>query len=416
MPSPSSLADLSAEVAVLSDLYRSVADRAEVLRSGRCRTRPDEANARGTASGTTEGGQYHPPQCCALTCSVDYLTMGFPVEHLDRVKLLLEAPLLLRQWEDGPSICGCRVSEQLPDGAIVAWGNPTCPDLGFLSLSGKVLFERYSNQQVQALIRAVRKLGGYATRVDLAVDFKSEFPLVDAVRAAVQRGELTGLRKAEGFAADLRSGLITGIRIGSGGTAGKLLRVYRKDIETGQMFDDGRQWCRWEFQSRHDVAHQVAASIAEHPEESLSSLILSSALGVVDFREPRTWSRALAHRPRVDWWARLLRVVQPVEYVRRREAPSLAGKLEWLGGTVTREVQKLATIAKVPARVVLRFLESRCPAPEDVGRFTLAHEEWAALAPELLRPFRACSPGDVPVPARVVAERPSSLRGSPWLR
>lgn len=419
MPSASPLADLSRHLAVLGDLHRSCVDRSALLISGLLKPRA-EANADPRLPDVTEGGLYHPPPCYTPTrseCSVDYLTMGFPVEHIDRVRTLLEAPLLIREWseEGAPRICSCASAERLPDGAVVAWGHPTCPEMAFFQLSGDVLFRRYSLQQVQALIQAVLRLGGWATRLDLALDVRGEFPLVDVVARAVKDRQLCRLRSSD-CTVDLVNGVLKNVYLGSV-HSDKYIRVYRKDVESGEMLDDGRQWCRWELQSRHDIAQQIAEAIAETPDDELPALILARVFGPVEFREaPRGVSRSLARRPLLPWWQALTATVCPVNVAERRKPSSLAGKLEHLGKTMTREIKKLAAIAKVPPRVVMRYLEARCPPPERIGKLTLAHEEWAALAPELLRPFMARAPVDPPLPARVVVQRPASLRASPWLR
>lgn len=229
-----------------------------------------------------------------------------------------------------------------------------------VSGSGLALIEQ--GMSAEDFARWCMSLGGRATRLDLAVDFKGgEEPrwLIDRLYRSCSSGELVGARR---YHLDRRESVTDGVVgdcvcIGTRGSdgSGRYVRVYDKGLETKSS--DRGTWVRFEAEYSGDVAAQTAIEVFgpdDLPHADWVTRSLSHVFGAFDLRAV-TGRREIKLRPRVSWWAALIESTTPVRVVAKRVASTAASWARWMSTAVVGQVLALAQAARATPDQVVRL-------------------------------------------------------------
>lgn len=256
-------------------------------------------------------------------------------------------------------------AERWASGAQIWYSEPGSEGVqpyGVVELPGSCLGLVSAGVRVKWL-RELRSLGfTHVTRLDVAVDWFGEgLTLVQAVRAACERGELCGARKWEPISKyDGRRLVGETVYLGtrSSDGSGRFARCYDKGLETGER--PAGTWQRFEVQFMQESARVVAGLLLQAddmergdvkdlvvvevdgkpPVPGWGPQAVAVCLGSYDFRVPGKTDRHLRRRPRAGWWASVLGAVEGfrvkssarrettlprfVAYLNRQVGPTLA--------------------------------------------------------------------------------------------
>jgi DNA relaxase NicK len=235
------------------------------------------------------------------------------------------------QWGEGyaerPGVHAFAHALVWPNKARVQWGHDS--DLCMVEIPGSVLGEMFDAEERVRVLRELVRMGLRATRLDVAIDFIGlDCHLYEKALASCHARELTGARRFKPTE-EYGSGEVVGrtLYIGLRGNlgSGRMVRCYDKGLETG-LSEQAGEWERWEAEftgSKGGVAEQVVRAIVDAPDWTIAAT--KYALGAVDFQEVqknRSTSGERA-RPRVQWWALLLAMIDTDKKRATRKAATL---------------------------------------------------------------------------------------------
>lgn len=236
--------------------------------------------------------------------------------------------------------------------------------------NGSTLAAMHPGERVRIVRRMVR-LGMRCTRLDGAMDFRAPegrtVGLVAAVFDAFAAGEVCGAKCRDEIRSDAPGGELRGrtVYLGKAGSlgSGRMLRVYDKGLETKTR--PAGEWERYEVVFSGETAKKIAAMLARTLD--WTKTVASFVLGSMDYREPRRGvSRSLSRRPRCEWWAAVVRSVEPDRVRVTRRLPTLESAARWMRTAVAPMLERLAqetgqTVAQVWAELVGPVAASMTP-------------------------------------------------------
>jgi len=248
-----------------------------------------------------------------------------------------------------------------------------------LDISGSVC-QSLGSDRIWEVLRDFSGLGGYLTRLDIAVDYRgsAQAPvnLVELVAAHTCLGPdhpdfcLTGLKKVQEHKSWSALGLGHTVRLGRSGKfgSGKLVRVYDKGVESATQ--RAGRWQRWEFEAGGDVAAEIGFAAALELQgltresvawcaatDAIMRQFREYALGVVDFRLQAAGNdKHLDRRPRCAWWAEILQDDRPKTITAPKPPKSLEGLSKWLKTSVMPGLDAMARACDGEVEDILRWL------------------------------------------------------------
>ena len=193
------------------------------------------------------------------------------------------------------------------------------------------------------LLSRLLALGGRATRLDIALDYKegTAGDVISRVIESCAAGELTGARFNKTVASKSgREDAGRTVYLGKRGSAGsgRMVRVYDKGAESNDA--PVGEWTRWEAVLSGQIAASTAVVVACAADPDV--VMLEIALGCMDFREVKPGETALSRRPRVAWFAEFIRGVTPEKVVARPVSSSVDGYCRWMKRCVVPQLRRYA--------------------------------------------------------------------------
>ena len=314
---------------------------------------------------------------CQVEVGFDWLRLVGPRSEASwlrhEVSKRLGRPVSLMQGTKWVQFTG---GERYAGSALVLWTDEdrekasSCVDL-----PGDVLGELHDDD-VLTFCREAYAKGFRATRADLRIDFRHDkgVGLTDAIFEACERGELCGAKRFKLHRERSTAGhlLNDGVALGARGKqgSGRFVRVYDKGLEQ-QALPAGK-WQRYEAELTKDIAREAVDRIitADNWRQELTAI----AFGAVDFRE----SNGDAHmdrRPRANWWAELLAVVEPVKLRKPRRPQRLERYIKWVRDTVAPSLKAMAEATSREAAELFMHFATNERAPRHKRRSELV-EQW----------------------------------------
>lgn len=305
---------------------------------------------------------------------VDWLTVSAPDARMESLRAWWSAKCG-EKCEPTNGNAGYRRAMRWPDGARLAFeqvgGAKTCS----LSLSGDAL-AAFDGAGRLGLLRELTESGCKATRIDIAVDWRSEREtLIDDVQAAAGRGELVGFVRREnvevvGGGDDGARTVYLGRRGKKGG--GRFVRVYDKGVE--QHSCPPGTWVRWEAVFSGPFAVQASAKLLASVDPVAEMAGLS--LGVCDFRIPAQGEPKRAW-PRAAWWSDRLGGAVPVSLTAARRIRDFERFMGWLRQN-TKGVLAMATALGIDPGAVFERLTRGVEPSESLARGRVVRQgvEW----------------------------------------
>lgn len=259
----------------------------------------------------------------------------------------------------------CR--EQWPSGGSIHFDPPGSAgehDSVIVELTGEALSGLDGDSRVD-LLKDLLGLGFKCTRIDVAIDFKSESGALDLpliVLEACERGELCRCRTVDPrFPMNVGGGLkgmttYLGQR-GDKNGSGRFVRIYDKGLQSGEYVSYG-YWQRWETEFSGECAKKAACALA-YASEGWVGVAKQIALGAVDFAEPNG-RHCLSERPRCAWWSEFLAGVNPVCIGRSARTRSLDSWRRWQEKACVPKLRAIHDITGLGYEEILAAAEIVC--------------------------------------------------------
>lgn len=255
---------------------------------------------------------------------IDWLRFVGPDTHLERVRSWLISRTNVAPQPTKGRHC-CEHGEVFTQGTSLMWGHNA--GICIVEFTGAALAGMTEKQRHRA-IRWLVDAGFRATRIDIAADFVWQaLSLVDQAIASCKRDELCRARRfrpIEDRTATETHGKTVYLGLRGKEGSGRLGRVYDKGLET-RTAPEG-QWERYEVEFTKDTAERVAEMIAKASE--WADVARSLLLGAFDFRRA-TGRRHLDDRPRVEWWAKVIGLLETIRITLPRPPAELHRFAKW---------------------------------------------------------------------------------------
>jgi hypothetical protein len=256
---------------------------------------------------------------------LDWLSFSLPYEHglqsaQDLFGDIEERPRGIKGYSNSGSICGT---------GCVGW-HPDHPEQRvFVDLPSSALSRALeinpAMRDIRGFLRYILDLGAKMSRVDFALDDRTEQLSMDLITEHVRSGALvTRWRKGRHIQGTLEGKGETHY-FGSP-TSDSLLRIYDKQAEQFEKTgDDPGYWLRVEVQFRRDKAHAVVESYLLGSVSTVVGLLR----GLIEFKEP-TEDQTKARWPVSPWWAHFLDHADKMTLSLPKEGSSLERTQNWL--------------------------------------------------------------------------------------
>jgi DNA relaxase NicK len=273
-------------------------------------------------AGTTNGIETPPaedagacPPCvtrgakCAkgVYLGLDWLRFVGPESHLERVRAWLCQRFRCVPEAVKGRHC-CEHGETYTNGVSLMWGHRS--EIVIVEFNGAALAP-LSAEDRHALVKHFVAWNFWATRIDIAADFVDQgLAIVDQALTSCRRDELCGARRfrpIEDRTATESHGKTVYLGLRGKEGSGRLGRVYDKGLES-KTAPEGH-WERYEVEYTKETAEKVAEAIAQAADWTHTARAL--LLGAFDFRRANG-RKHLASRPRADWWAKLIGLLETI--------------------------------------------------------------------------------------------------------
>ena len=302
-----------------------------------------DANTLRTEAGTTNGRAKNdtrdsasPPHVtrgakCAkgVYLAIDWVRFVGSQSNLKRTRLWLEQRFNCLP-ESIPGRHYCAVGEAFTAGVSMMYGHAA--EIIIVELTGKALANLTADERIE-IVRHFHREGFRASRLDLCADFVEQgVHIVDSVRGSCGAEELCRAHTYDTIdkrtKAESRGKTVYMGQRGKKGS-GRLGRVYDKGLET-ETAPEG-VWERYEIEYTKDTAARVAAMLAIGSDWAETARAL--LLGAFDFRKV-TGNAHLESRPRVQWWAEIIGMVETIRITLPRPPAELHKFARWAGRCV----------------------------------------------------------------------------------
>lgn len=182
------------------------------------------------------------------------------------------------------------------------------------------------NDPFEYIFKVINGLGGFITRLDVALDcFDNELSYDDMYEAYEKHNYSSRWKRVELTKSRTKVGDGFNLQFGSR-RSDIMLRIYNKKVEQNDFDHD--YWCRLELQCRNDLAHSFADTYLDRDDIAFVHLFLGVLCNYMRFID-RIYDYSNANKcPTLSWWQDFIVLVEKIVILRHEDyQPATMDKL-----------------------------------------------------------------------------------------